>query len=446
MCGKLFFGILFAIALGLGSSNSAYCEESSLAFGGKDKLAQRVFVSPFQSPEKVYDKVWNLIKDEFYETSFNHQDWERWRHKYDGKLKTPEDAHKAIETMLYSLHDRYTRFLDEDAFDDERQQIDAQICGIGVQIGISKTNKIIIIAPIEDTPAFAAGVQPLDEVAAIDGKSTRGFSVDDAAKQIRGKIDTPVELTLYRDGKKVVTVIKRAEIPLKAVQTVKMLDDKVGYIRLSSFISQRADEEMIDSIKKLSGAKGLVLDLRDNPGGLLNNAIKIAGLFLKSSTMVFTVDRDGYKIPMSSSGGALCELPLAVLINKGSASASEITSGALKDYNRAVLVGEKTFGKGLVQGINRLEDGTGVNITIASYRTPANTDIHQKGIAPDFEVKLSKKDREEHKGPWWADPDGPATKREPQDLKDIQLKKAVDVIHESLATGSPVAMLRDTKK
>lgn len=445
MCGKLFFGILFALTLGLGATNTAYGEDSSLAYEGKDRLAQRVFVSPFQSPEKVYDKVWTLIKDEFYETSYNHQDWQRWRHKYDGKLKTPEDAHKAIETMLYSLHDRYTRFLDEDAFDDERQQIDAQICGIGVQIGIKK-DKIIIIAPIEDTPAFQAGVQPLDEVTAIDGKSTRGFSVDDAAKQIRGKINTPVELTLSRDGKKLVKVIKRAEIPLKAVQTVKMLDGEVGYIRLSSFISQRADEEMIDSIKKLSGAKGLVLDLRGNPGGLLNNAIKIAGLFLKSSTMVFTVDRDGYKIPMSSSGGALCELPLAVLIDKGSASASEITSGALKDYNRAVLVGEKTFGKGLVQGINKLEDGTGVNITIASYRTPANTDIHQKGIAPDFEVKLTKKDREEHKGPWWADPDGPATKREPEDLKDIQLKKAVDVLHESLATGSTVAMLREAKK
>jgi carboxyl-terminal processing protease len=391
-------------------------------------------------PERLYHRVWHLIEDDFYDTNvLQSHDWHRWEHRYDGKLKTLDDSHVAIETMLASLGDRYTRFLDREAFDDEKQQIDAKLYGIGVQIGTDKAKKIIVIAPIEGTPASRAGLLPADEIAEIDGKSTKGWSVEEAAKHIRGELNKEVKLTLVRGKDRIKVAVRREEIPIKAVQTAKLIDGNVGYIRLSSFISQQATHEVREAITKLNGAKGIVLDLRDNPGGLLTNAIDISNLFLDSGNIVSTVDRDGYKTPALSDGKPLCTLPLVILINKGSASASEITSGALKDNGRATLIGQTTYGKGLVQGINRLEDGSGVNITIARYLTPSDTDINKKGIIPDVSVDLSDQDYKDGKGAWWLDPNGPTLKRTPEDMKDIQLKTAVAEVRKKAGDQSQTA-------
>lgn len=385
------------------------------------------------NPQRIYNRVWEIIKEEYYDQDYNHQDWDRWKKRYDGKLKTLDDSHKAVETMLASLGDRYTRFLDRDAFDDEKAQIDARLCGVGIQIGMDKSQRIIVIAPIDDTPASHAGVLPGDEIAEVDGKSTKGMSVDEAAKIIKGPKATEVELTLVRKTEKVKLKMVRDEIHINSIPTAKMLDSDIGYIRLTSFISHDANKEMQQALNNLSGAKGIILDLRDNPGGLLTNAIEISNMFLDSrSNIVSTVDKDGYKTPAMSDGKPVTHQALIVLINRGSASASEIASGALKDNGRATLIGQKSFGKGLVQGITRLEDGSGVNYTIARYLTPSDTDIHNKGISPDVLVDLSSKDYEEGKGPWWLDPDGPSAVRKPEDMKDLQLKKAVDVMHQQL--------------
>ncbi len=407
---------------------------------GPGRTLERVKSEEKPDPDQIYHKVWKLIKDDFFDDKYNGQDWDVWRHRYDGKLKTTDDAHKAIETMLASLGDRYTRFLDNDAFDDENSQIHAELCGIGIQIGVDKVNHIIIIAPIEDTPAQKAGLLSSDEILEIDGKSTQNFTVEEAAKHIRGEINTKVSLTISRKHHRFKVAVVRAKIPIKAVQTVKMLDGDIGYIRLSSFISQQANREMREAIGKLSTAKGLILDLRENPGGLLTNAIEIANMFLDHGNIVSTVDRDGYKNEQKADGNQLCKKPLAILINKGSASASEITSGALKDNGRATLVGQKTFGKGLVQGINRLEDGSGVNITIARYLTPADTDINKKGIAPDAVVELSEEDLKAGKGCWWNDPEGPQVKRQPEDFKDKQLKAAFDLLKVKVNHSASVAI------
>jgi carboxyl-terminal processing protease len=204
---------------------------------------------------------------------------------------------------------------------------------------------------------------------------------------------------------------------------------------------------MKEALNRLSSAKGIIFDLRDNPGGLLTNAIEISNMFLNKGNIVSTVDRDGYKTPAQSDGKPLYQKPLVVLINKGSASASEITSGALHDNGRCLLVGQTTFGKGLVQGINKLKDGTGVNITIAKYLTPSDIDINRKGIGPDVPVNLTEKDFKEGKGPWWEDPEGPAVKRAPEDLKDIQLKAALQVLKKRLSVNqSPLAMETVTSK
>ena len=429
---KLLLTVPMFLTASFAGANSLYGREVT-----ENASEKPVLKTPTVQPAQLYTHVWQLIKDDFCPAtanSFNGQDWERWEHRYDNKLETLDDAHVAIASMLASLGDRYTRFLDREAFDDEKSQIDAKLCGIGVQIGIDKNHRVIVVAPIEGTPASKAGVLAGDEISEIDGKSTKGFSVEDAAKHIRGEANTKVTLTLSRgkDKEKVVVPVVRAEISIKAVQTAKMIDSDIGYIRLSSFISQQANQEMKDALNHLSTAKGIIFDLRDNPGGLLTNAIDISNMFLDKGNIVSTVDRDGYKTQAPSDGKPICHKPLVVLINKGSASASEITSGALHDNGRCLLVGQTTFGKGLVQGINKLKDGSGVNITIAKYLTPSDVDINKKGIGPDVPVNVTDKDFKEGKGPWWEDPEGPTAKRSPEDLKDVQLKAALQVLKKKL--------------
>ena len=219
-------------------------------------------------------------------------------------------------------------------------------------------------------------MQAEDEILEIDGKSTKGITVDKAADQIRGEEGTYVTLLIKRKNQEnQVYKIQRAEIELKSVSTklptesVK-LADSVGYIRLSSFISKNASVEFEKALNGYKDKKGYIIDLRSNPGGLLSNAIIISDMFLNGGVIVSTVDRDGYKETMRAARSNVTNKPIVILINKGSASASEIFSGAMKDNKRAVLVGENSFGKGLVQEVNKLMGGSGANITIQKYLTP----------------------------------------------------------------------------
>lgn len=436
---SLLFLIVWTATQGLSLANTeqyAQIPKSGRTRSNQNELPKSSFTG-MVTPQRLYNRAWNLIHDEYYDQNYNGQDWNHWKDRYDGKLKTLDDAHKAIETMLAGLGDKYTRFLDREAFEDEKDQIAAHLYGIGIQIGMDKSQRIIVIAPLDDTPAFRAGVLPGDEIAEINGTTTKGFSVEEAAKNIKGPKDTAVELTLVSKGEKRKVKIVRDEIHISSVSTAKMINQEIGYIRLTSFISHKANEEMQKALHNLSSAKGIVLDLRDNPGGLLTNAIDISNMFLDGRyNIVSTVDKDGYKTQALADGRPISQQPLVVLINRGSASASEIASGALKDNGRAILVGQRSYGKGLVQGITRLEDDSGINYTIARYLTPNETDINNKGITPDISIELSDKDYTEAKGPWWLDPDGPSKSRQPEDLQDLQLKRAVDVLKEKL--HSPV--------
>lgn len=343
----------------------------------------------------LYDTVWRLINSKYVDQTNNMQDWSKWRHKYDNLIKTDEDSYLAIRTMLASLNDPYTKFLDPKEFAEETSSIKGSLKGIGIQIG-TRDGKLTVIAPIEDTPAEKAGILADDEIIEIDGTSTKGMSVDQAADRIRGEEGTNVKLVIKRKTELKTFSVTRKEIELKAVSTkvpndVK-LNSEVGYIRLSSFISKNAASEFQKALVDNSDKKGYIVDLRSNPGGLLTNAIFISNMFLSGDVIVSTVDRDGYMETQRSMKAVLTNKPLVVLINKGSASASEITSGALKDNKRAILVGEQSFGKGLVQEINKLPNGSGVNITIQKYFTPNGTDINKKGITPDIIVELTEED------------------------------------------------------
>jgi len=366
------------------------------------------------TPLELYDNVWRLINTKYVDQTNNEQDWGKWRHKYDNVIKTNEDAYVAIDTMVASLNDPYTKFLNPKEFADETGSIKGSLKGIGIQIGV-KDGKLMVIAPIEDTPAEKAGILADDEILSIDGKSTKGITVDKAADQIRGEEGTQVTLVIKRkDSEPKSYTITRAEIEIKSIsqkipENITM-PKEIGYIRLSSFISRNASKEFASILTNSPDKKAFIVDLRSNPGGLLSNAIYISDMFLDGGSIVSTVDRDGYKETTKAGRGVLTTKPLVVILNKGSASASEIFSGAIKDNKRGVLVGTQSFGKGLVQEINKLPNSSGINITIQKYLTPSGTDIHKKGITPDIVVELKEEDI--------------------KNKNDVQLKKAIEVAQE----------------
>jgi carboxyl-terminal processing protease len=287
---------------------------------------------------------------------------------------------------------------------------------------------------MEGTPAAKAGLKAGDAILEIDGKPTKDMAIEEAVTHIRGPRGTGVKLKIVSEGgakPRVVTIV-RDNIVTKAVKTEEFGD--IGYIRLSTFMANDAADEVKSALEKFKDKKGLILDLRGNPGGLLPNAIDIGSMFIKDGAIVHVVNREGEKQSYKASGKIIVDpkIPVAVLVDGGSASASEILSGALQDDHRAVLIGQKTFGKGLVQTVHPLSDGSGVAITTNKYLTPAGHDIHKKGIEPDFKVELPKIDIDKEGNP--IDKNGhKMTAEDIKKLKDTQLDRAKAYIKEQIA-------------
>ena len=350
------------------------------------------------NPKEVLDEVWQIIYRDYLDSSGNY-DPERWieirKELLSNKYIHKEDSYLAIREMLSKLNDPYTRFLDPKEFREMKIDTSGELTGVGIQISLDKdTDEIVIISPIEGSPAFKAGVKPRDVIISIDGKDTKGMTIDKAVKLIRGEKGTSVSLGIIRENKFIKVSIIRDRINIMAVNTRLNSTNygvKIGYIRLKQF-SAKAAKEMGNSIKNLEkeNAMGYVLDLRGNPGGLLEASIEIARQWIDQGIIVSTKTRDGINDVRKANGRALTNKPLVVLVNEGSASASEILSGAIRDNGRGILVGKKTFGKGLVQSVRALSDGSGLTVTIAKYLTPKGTDINRHGIKPDIRADLSK--------------------------------------------------------
>ncbi|MDP5118716.1 MAG: S41 family peptidase [Prochlorococcaceae cyanobacterium MAG_34] len=349
------------------------------------------------SPKEVIDQTWQIVFRDYLDISGKYKP-EQWRSlRRDVLAKSygsTKEAYEAIRGMLGSLDDPYTRFLDPREFKEMQIDTSGELSGVGIQLSLDKeTKNLVVVSPIEGSPASRAGVQPKDVIVAIDGKPTKGMSTEDAVKLIRGQAGTSVTLTLKRKAQTLEVPLTRERIELHAVdhQINTSADGvKVGYIRLKQF-NATATKDMRQAVKDLEekGAQGYVLDLRSNPGGLLMASVEIARQWLNEGTIVSTKTRDGIQDVKRANGRALTSKPMVVLVNEGSASASEILSGALQDNNRAVLVGQKTFGKGLVQSVRGLSDGSGMTVTIAKYLTPSGRDIHKYGIAPDVMAKMT---------------------------------------------------------
>jgi carboxyl-terminal processing protease len=383
-----------------------------------------------ESPKDLVDEVWQIINRQYVDGSFNKLDWVAVRKEYLNKSYTnKQEAYKSIREMLKKLDDPYTRFMDPQEFKSLQVDTSGELTGIGIQMGLDeKTKKLTVIAPIEDTPAAKAGLLAKDIITKINGKSTEGMDTNQAVSLIRGEPGTMVNLTIQRNGQEKEFKITRAKIEIHPVEySQKQIPGvgNVGYIRLKQF-SANASKEMQQAVRNLENKQvaGYVLDLRNNPGGLLFSSVEIARMWMNKGTIVSTKDRQGELERETANGRALTNKPLVVLVDKGSASASEILSGALQDNKRAVLVGSQTFGKGLVQSVRPLDDGSGLAVTIAKYFTPSNRDINKHGIDPDIKVELTDAQRQ---ALWLKEREKIGTQADPQ------FAKAAEVLGKEIA-------------
>ncbi|MEH2285310.1 MAG: carboxyl-terminal processing protease CtpA [Nostoc sp.] len=352
--------------------------------------------------QKLVSEVWRIVNRTYLDETFNHQNWAAVRQKVLEKpLSDSNASYAAIGKMLKSLDDPFTRFLDPEQYRSLQVNTSGELTGVGLQIALNPENgKLEVVAPIAGSPADKAGIRPRDRILKIEGVSTENLTLDEAATKMRGPSGSLVTLVIERDGEAETEIrLTRDRIALNPVVSdlrVSTEGKPIGYLRLTQF-NANASTELAHAISSLEkkGAAAYILDLRNNPGGLLQSGIEIARLWLDSGTIVYTVNRQGIQGSFAALGPALTNDPLVILVNQGTASASEILAGALQDNGRAQLVGETTFGKGLIQSLFGLSDGSGLAVTIAKYETPQHRDINKLGIKPDKVISQAAINREQ---------------------------------------------------
>lgn len=337
--------------------------------------------------------------------------------RYDGEINEKDLEEGAIKGLSNALKDPYTVFMTKKEYDDFNVQTEGNYSGVGIQIQ-AKDKKIVIVDIFEESPARKAGILPKDEIEKVNDIPVNGSELDKAVSLMKGIDGTEVKITLYRKDKGNFDVnLKRAKINLKTVSG-QMINENIGLIQVTMFDENTAKnfKNELDKLKS-QGMKGVVLDLRGNPGGILDECVDMVSNFLpKGKTIVSTIDKYKAEKKYKSKGGNYVGLPLAVLTNEGSASASEIFVGALRDYKIGTLVGEKTFGKGVVQTLYETGEGTALKITISRYYTPNGENIHKKGIKPDVEVKYPEE----------------LLKKPYNRNEDPQFKKALEIVKEKI--------------
>ncbi|MDD1449120.1 S41 family peptidase, partial [Dolichospermum sp. ST_sed8] len=358
--------------------------------------------SAFTPEQKLVYEVWRIVNRSYLDGTFNHQSWVDVRQKaLKSRFPNQEAAYATIQDMLKSLDDPFTRFLDPEKYRSLQVSTSGELTGVGLQIMLNpQTGVLEVITPIANSPAEKAGLKPRDRILKIEGLSTENLTLDEAAAQMRGRMGSVVTLLIGREGEKEQEVILvRDRISLNPVVSDLRLSPqgtKIGYLALSQFSANAVtDLAQAISILEKKGASAYILDLRNNPGGLLQAGIEVARLWLDSGTIVYTANRQGIQGTYEAFGPALTTDPLVILVNQGTASASEILAGALQDNHRAQLVGETTFGKGLIQSLFELSDGSGLAVTIAKYETPNHRDINKLGIKPDQIIPQPSLNREQ---------------------------------------------------
>lgn len=376
----------------------------SLTFAGvaaEATLAATPLTEFEDSPKVVIDEAWQIINREYVDNNFNQVDWQALRQDLLGREYTSQEAaYGALQAALQQLDDPYTRFLSPTEYAELTEQTSGEASGIGVRLERnSQTGAVAVTSVAPGSPAELSGIVVGDRILLVDGQSTERLTAEGVLQQLRGSEGSQVTLTVSRDGGAPRTVImSRARMDLPTVEySQKTVGGRpIGYIRLIEF-NANAPAQMADAIGNLSeaGVEGFVLDLRGNLGGLFMASVDISRMWLQHGPIVRTLDRLGNDEAISANRTALTDLPLTVLVDSRSASSSEILTGALRDNNRATVVGNTTYGKALVQSLHGLTDGSGLTVTVAHYYTPDGTDISSRGITPDVEVGLSDRQRRE---------------------------------------------------
>lgn len=339
--------------------------------------------------------------------------------------------YKALHGMLRGL-DPHSEFMEPEEYKDMRDDTSGQFGGLGIVISI-RDGILTIVAPMEDTPGYRAGLMAGDRIIEIEGESTEGISLPDAVHKLRGEPGTQVTIRIFRPRTQEIkeVTITRAKIKVPSIKDVRMVEDGIGYLRITQFNQPvgAALDRALDELRE-QGLKALIIDLRNNPGGLLSSAVQVSQRFLPRGALIVTTEgRNNRVLQTFRSRGLrhLVDLPLAVLINGGSASASEIVAGALKDHRRAVLVGEKSFGKGSVQTVIPLSEGSAIRLTTAHYYTPSHRRIQDRGIEPDIVVPVSAEEWQRLQLQRTRPKDERLPESEPE-VPDRQLERAVSVL------------------
>ncbi len=385
------------------------------------------------SPKNLVDEVWQIVNAEFVDREFNHTDWLKTREELLSRdYANREDAYITIRNSLKKLGDKYTRFLDPEEFESLTNQTSGELSGVGVRIEINeKTGVLTVVDALPNSPALEAGLKSGDQILKIDEQPTSLMSLEQASEAMRGEVGTDLVLDIYRPQEQSFAVtLTRAQIEVPSVNYQVKEEDglRLGYIKLDEF-SAHAAEQMQRAIEKMSQDKisAFVLDLRGNPGGLLFASVDIARMWMDNGLIVRTVDRKGGDREFSANHTAITDLPLVVLVDENSASASEILAGALKDNKRATIVGTTTFGKGTVQSLHSLSDGSGLAVTMSRYYPPSGISINKKGITPNIAQDLTRDDKIRlSKNPGLV-----ATKDDPQYEKAINVLKMINVNHKN---------------
>jgi len=428
---------------------------SGLSFSDDDRTG---FLSNMRELKEISD-IMDVIQDSYVENANAH------KNKEEKNKKTPQAAQKstkvtkkslmqgALKGMLESLDDPHSVYFTSEELRSFQEDIKGKYVGVGMVIQKKVGEPLTVVSPIEDGPAYKAGIKPKDQIVEIDGESTYNLTSEEASKRLKGKANTSVKVKVYREANKLTKVfeLKRETIELKYVKS-KMLEGGIGYLRLTQF-GDNVYPDMKKALEGLQakGMKALILDLRSNPGGELGQSIKIASMFIEKGKIVSTRQKKGEETVYSREGKYFGNFPMVVLINGGSASASEIVSGALKDYKRATLIGEKSFGKGSVQTLLPLPDGDGIKITIAKYYTPNGISIDGTGIEPDKKVEdkdyylisdgtitnIDENQQKENKKEIIKEVKGEKAAKEVDTHKDIQLEAAIKFLNTPTQKKTP---------
>ncbi len=351
-----------------------------------NKLVQKTIANQSIAPDRLFINVWRTVKNSYVDESLNNQDWLRWRIRYVNHIRTMEDANLAINSMLASLNDPYSKFLQSDLFSKQKIVLDSKITGVGILFN-QAGDEIVINHILDNSSASSENIMAGDTIVSINGKKASEIGVSGITKAIETSKADNIEITIKRDNVLITKKLKKQEIPIPTMD-YRISKNNIGIITLSNIMGENAVNNFKEILEKTNNTKGLIIDLRNNYGGILSNAIEMLDLMLDEKKIVGIESRvnTNYQI-YTETGKSFIDKPIIILINKNTASAAEIFAGALKDNNNAILIGDNSFGKNSIQQVIPMSNYTGLILTTDKYILPNGEDIYGTGLEPNIKIK-----------------------------------------------------------